>query len=185
LLAALVLAGCGILPPAPAEVIELAPGDVFGAPGGPAVALGRGRLPESSWEVAGYRNENGDVCTLLMIDDSPSGGGCGPVPTDGATFGPLAATPIAGDWIIVEAVLSGEVRRVRIESAGEPIEADVLSLAPIGVDATGVGLALPPGREPTAFVAIGTAGQELDRFEMLPVNPGKDEPGLAPTPETP
>ena len=185
LVALLVLAGCGLLPPAPAEVTELAPDLHLEAPDGPIVVLGRGQLAELSWEAVAYRSRNGDVCTYQVVDELGNGGGCGPVPADGAVFGPIGATPVANGWVIVDAVLSGDVRRVRIETDGEPFEADVVSLTAIGVEVTGFAIALADGREPTALVALDAGGSVLERFELLPLQPRPGAPGAVPTPASP
>ena len=104
---------------------------------------------------------------------------------DDAAFGPLGANAMGADHVIVDAVLSADVRRVRIETDGEPIETEVLSLTATGLDVTGFAAVLPPGVQPTELVALDAGGSELERFELLSVQPVPSGPGVAPTPAGP
>ena len=166
----ILLAGCSVLGPRPAEVSDLVVDPDLGArPVGPRVEIARGTADGTDWIVAAFVAESGDLCTVDVVSGSMSGSACGPVdPWD--VIGPIATVPfVADDGLLVYALMDAEARTIRVETPDGDVAADVVSLEPIGVNRVAAALHLPPGLLPTAVTALDGSGVELERFELSPM----------------
>lgn len=161
------LAGCSILGPRPADVTDLVIDPDLGArPAGPVVEIARGTAAGTDWAVAAFIADSGNLCVVDVVSGSASGSACGPVePPD--LIGPLVTAPFVGDGgLLVYAVMDEQARTLSVETPGGNVEADVVSLEPIGVDRVAAALHLAPGQDPAAVVALDGSGATLERFEL-------------------
>jgi hypothetical protein len=164
------LAGCSVLGPPPADISDIVIDPDLGArPEGPVVEIARGTAGGTEWAIAAFIADSGNLCTLDVVSGSMSGSACGPVdPLD--VIGPIATVPFVGDGgLLVYAAMDADARRLRVETPNGNVEADVVSLEPIGVDRVAAALHLPPGLDPTAVIALDDSGAEVERFELSPM----------------
>jgi hypothetical protein len=164
------VAGCSFLGPPPADLSDRVIDPDLGArPAGPVVEITRGTAGGTDWAVAVFIAESGNLCTVEFWSGSGSGSACGPIdPLQ--VIGPIATVPfVADDGLVVYAVMDAGARRLRVEMPDGSVEADVVSLEPIGLDRVAAALHLPPGPDPVAVVALDGSGNQLERFELSPM----------------
>lgn len=170
-LAAAVVAGCGLLAPAgveiPIEELDTTPrelvGDIAAEPMGPQVEVLRGTLRGTTLTVAAQAGLDG-VCLGVFGEYGSSS--CGPVPEDLAGM----MMTMDGDEIIpLSAVVPPAVDRFVGEMPGGALaHGTVVSLEPAGIEAKAVVMFV--AEVPDALVFLDRDGNELTRLAVRPPN---------------
>jgi hypothetical protein len=161
-----ILAGCGLAGPPPAERSTLAEALERDDIVGPPLLLGGGTVQGQRVEAVAIRVESGNVCVYEVSDTGVQGPGCGPPQQPERAFGPIGTTRVADDAALLWAFTSDAVDGVEIEIAGRRESVDVVSLDELGLPLRGFATVIGWEADPTALVAIDGNGDVVDRFEL-------------------
>ena len=168
-MAAVALAGCAFLGPPEAKPADPGLENLTPVPAGPVVEVASGTAADTTWLVAAYLDETGDLCIAEIISGSWSGSSCGE-PVGVPMVGPISMSPSVGDdGLLLVVGLGPDARRLRVEAPGGSVDVEAVSLAPLGIDRLAAAVHLPAGGHPTAATALDGDGAELQRVELGPV----------------
>jgi hypothetical protein len=175
---------------APIEALDVEPrpGQVpeMGEPAiGPVIEVARGRADGKAFAYTVYRGAlPSDVC--IQFQWGPSGAGaCGAMPGEGPAGGAFGVGSMSHGSAVVHEVfglVAPNVAEVSIQTdAGEIARTQLVPVSGADVDALLFFAFLPGGVDSSAWIALDSAGNEIDRFETPPGPPGQRGP--VPTPD--
>lgn len=157
---------------------------------GPVVEVARGRADGRDFRFTVYRSESPDDVCIEFEWSSSAGAMCGALPGEGPTGGSFGGGAWSGGSHFlaheVFGMVAPDVAEVWIETeTGGRARAQLIPLAPAGINALLFFAFLPSEVSPSALVALDATGNELDRLDNEPdrleTPAGPDLPSTEPT----